>query len=68
MGVSLSTVLTASKGNENVLLTRVSARDKIRGKGGLSEKDAFEVCDGCVRRRGTYYGIKWRIINSLVTQ
>ena len=54
VGVSLSTVLTASKGNENVLLTRVSARDKIRGKGGLSEKDAFEVCDGCVRRRGIH--------------
>jgi len=30
----------------------VSARDKIRGKGGLSGMDAIEVCDGCVRRRG----------------
>ena len=26
----------------------------IRGKGGLSEMDAIEVCDGCVRRRGIH--------------
>jgi hypothetical protein len=54
VSLSLSTVLTASTGNETELLTRVSARDKIRGKGDLSEKDAFEVCDGCVRRRGIH--------------
>ena len=53
VGVSLLQSPTqAYKGNENVLLTRVTATDKIRGKGDQSEKDAIEVCDGCVRRKG----------------